>query len=186
MVGSTRDETALDSPQNLSEAEFQALVQSSFSELAPQVLATYPVADYPSPSAAWWSLTADVKFICNARRTARAATNGGAPTWRYQFSYAGYSVLPNNPTFAFHGLELVYLFANFDTLLEGLPYQPDDGDLHISLTTQQLWSEVATIGGFAGPIYDVGDDPYLDIDVPNLQSTDLRGAQCDSWDQWIP
>src|SRR5690606_2233967 len=125
--------------------EFTALVTASFAGLAPQVLAAYPVADYPSPSAAWWSLTSDVKFICNARRGAEAARSGGAPTWRYQFSFDDYQAPGNAPTYAFHGLELVYLFANFDAL--GFAYEPSDAELELSLVLQQMWSEFAAIGG---------------------------------------
>jgi para-nitrobenzyl esterase len=187
VVGTTRDETAADSPQNLSEADYQGLVEAAFLGLAPMVLATYPAADYPSPSAAWWSLTADLKFICNARRAAVAARSGGAPTWRYQFSFDDYTTLtPNAPTFAFHGLELVYLFANFDALVEGVEYPASQAELDLSLALQQAWSEFATIGGFPGPIYEVGPDPYLELDVPGSQGMGLRSEQCDFWDQWLP
>lgn len=181
-VGSNRDETAQDTPPNLDEATFTALVQATFLGLAPQVLAAYPLADYADPSAAWAALTGDFKFICNARRAAVASASGGAPTWRYQFSYDDYTTLPNTPKWAFHGLELVYLFGNFDTLFDGFTYMPNPGDLEISAALQGLWIGFAATGEFPDPSYVAGADPYLELDVPSGSGMGLRTAQCDFWD----
>ena len=186
VVGSNRDETFQDTPPNLTAADYQTLVTVSFGFLANQVLAAYPVDDYPTPSAAWASLTTDLKFVCSARKAAVASAQGGAPTWRYQFSFDDYTTLPNTPRYAFHGLELVYLFGNFSAIFGGgFDYQPNAGELELSLAMQQAWSEVAAGAGFPGPSYEIGVDPYRDIDVPNGEGAGLRTAQCDFWDQWL-
>ncbi|NVB37430.1 carboxylesterase family protein [Pseudenhygromyxa sp. WMMC2535] len=184
VVGSNRDETFRDTPSDLSEAQYEALVAASFSIYADEVLAAYPVADYDSPSAAWASLTTDLKFICNARRAAEAAAEGGTPSWRYQFSYDDYTVLPGVEQLAFHGLELVYLFGNFATLFEGFEYQPNAGDLEIAATLQDAWGAFAAGEDFPGPVYQAGVDPYLELDVPTGEGQGLRTQQCDFWAQW--
>lgn len=98
--------------------------------------------------------------------------------------FVDYQAPGDAPTYAFHGLELVYLFANFDAL--GFAYEPSDAELELSLVLQQMWSEVAETGGFAAPQYEVGVDPYIELDVPNSTGAGLRTEQCDFWAQWIP
>ncbi|MFY0540131.1 hypothetical protein [Nannocystis pusilla] len=97
----------------LTVAQYEALVQATFGPLAAMVLAQYPAADYEGDGqAAYVALTSDLKFICGARRAARAADAGqDAPVFRYHFAYDGYDAQPNVETAAFHGLELIYIFA---------------------------------------------------------------------------
>lgn len=180
VIGSNRDETFRDVPPGLTEAQVTALIDATFSALAPQVLAAYPFADYPSPSEMYAQLTTDLKFICSARRGAEASLAGGAPTWRYQFAYDGYFVPPDTPAYAFHGLELLYLFDNF-SVFEGINYPSLPSDVALSEAMQARWVEFAATGVFEGPAYD-GTDPYLDLDDPITEGAGLRTEQCDFWD----
>ena len=77
-VGANADETAQAAPLVSSESEYRALVTAQFSLLAPLVLAQYPAAAYATPRKAYVALTTDARFVCPARRIARAAAAGGA------------------------------------------------------------------------------------------------------------
>ena len=185
VVGNNADETAKDTPAGLSEAQYVALINATFSILAPQVLAAYPVADYADPSDAWTHLTSDVKFVCNARRSAVASASGGQPTWRYVFSYSGYTVVGNAPASAFHGLELVYLFGNWAAVEFGnFEYQPNTNDLIMRDTMMVNWALFAETHMFAGEPYDPATDAWIQLDTSGAGGTGYRAAQCDFWDQF--
>lgn len=186
VVGNNADETAKDTPPGMTEAQYNALITAYFSFIAPQVLAAYPVADYADPSDAWAHLTADVKFVCNARRSAVASAAGGQPTWRYVFSYAGYTVPPNTPTHAFHGLELIYLFGNWSAVeLGGFDYQPNADDLTLRDLMMIKWAEFASSGEFPGVAYDSATDPWIELNVAGGGGVGYRAQQCDFWDQFL-
>lgn len=187
IIGANAEETARDIPE-LSEAEYEALVTSTFGPIAAMVLAQYPVADYPSPTAAFVAITSDVKFVCGARRAAAAARQGGdAPVYRYHFSYDGYDVATGDPS-AFHGLELVFLFGNFASLLPApLRYTPNADDVAIADLLAVSWTSFARTGdpssmALSWPSYSSGDDPYAGLDVPATTGDGVRTETCDFWD----
>lgn len=187
VVGANAEETAREVPP-LDDAAYQALVGATFGPLAPMVLAQYPATDYDSPTAAYVALTSDAKFICGARRAARAAA-GGAAAFRYHLTYDGYTALgPMADASAFHGLELVYVFGNFDTLLPApLRYEPNADDLVLADGLGDAWATFARTGdpstaALPWPAYAVDLDPYMGLDVPSLAGEGVRTAQCDFWD----
>jgi len=191
IVGANAEETARDIPP-LQENSYEALVQATFGPLADEVLAQYPVADYASPTAAYVALSSDVKFICGARRAARAAREGGGPAFRYHFSYDGYDAGPNGDASAFHGLELVYVFGNFATLFPPpLRYSPNADDEAMAATVGEAWTTFASTAdpstaALAWPSYAHGDDPYALLDVPPEAGDGVRTEQCDFWDGLSP
>ncbi len=182
VVGATAQETARDVPE-LTSQEYVDLVNTSFGEvLGALVLEAYPEADYATPQDAYISLTSDVKFICNARTSARAAANGRAPVYRYHFTYAGYTTLGANEATAFHGVELPYLFRTFEGL--GLPTNADDavmigtmGEAWVSFAA----TGVPSLGGEPWPAYDAEADNATVLDVPVSVVDGVRTAQCDFW-----
>lgn len=187
VVGANAEETARDIPP-LQEAAYEALVQATFGPLADEVLEVYPVADYASATAAYVALSSDVKFICGARGAARAAREGGGPTYRYHFSYDGYDAGPTADASAFHGLELVYVFGNFASLFPPpLRYSANADDETIAATMGEAWTTFAKSGdpstmALAWPSYAEGDDPYAGLDVPPANGDGVRTVQCDFWD----
>ncbi len=192
VIGANAEETARDTPM-LDDAGFSALLLASFGPLAPQVQARYPLADYASPSAAWTAITSDAKFICNARRALRAAAQGhSAPVYRYHFSYDGYDVGPTGDASAFHGLELVYVFGNFDAVAFGpLAYTPNTDDLALAQLLGEAWTSFARTGDpstatLAWPHYELADDPFAGLDVPAFTGAGVRTEQCDFWDGLVP
>ena len=186
IVGANAEETARDVPP-LDEASFEALVDATFGPLAMQVKDAYPLADYASPTAAYVALSSDVKFICGARRAARAAI-AGAPAYRYHFSYDGYTVGPNMDASAFHGLELLYVFGNYDTIMLGpIAYTPNADDEAMAAWLGEAWTTFAKTGDpstatLAWPSYSSGDDPYAALDLPPTSAAGVRTEQCDFWD----
>jgi para-nitrobenzyl esterase len=73
VIGANADETARSVPENLTEERYETLVSATFSAVADDVLAQYPVSAHDSPWQAYTQLSTDVKFVCPARRIARAA-----------------------------------------------------------------------------------------------------------------
>ncbi len=93
---------------------------------------------YDDATDAWIAVNTDAKFVCGARRSLVAAAEGGTDVWRYHFSYDGYTTSPATEPAAFHGLELVYIFGNFDSVsFGGLSYTPNADDLEMTATLQQ-------------------------------------------------
>lgn len=193
MFGANADETAKGVPP-LTVAQYEGLVQATFGPLAAMVLAQYPAAEYGDDGqAAYVALTSDLKFICGARRAARAADAGqDAPVYRYHFAYDGYDAQPNATKAAFHGLELVYIFAAWDAVLpEPLQYEPNAADLAISQRLQGAWARFAATGDPAGadltwPAYVAAEDNGALLDEPPDLFNGVRTEQCDFWDMYAP
>lgn len=188
VVGANAEETARDVP-TLTENAYTALVQATFGPLADMVLAQYPVADYPDPTAAYVALSSDVKFVCGARRAAVAARDGGGDAvFRYHFAYDGYDAPASMDASAFHGLELVYVFGNFATLLPSpLEYTPNADDEAIAALLGAAWATFADTGSPSAtmlqwPSYADGDDPHAVLDAPPSSGDGVRTEQCDFWD----
>lgn len=193
IFGANAAETAQAVPP-MTVAQYEALVQATFGPLAQQVLAQYPAADYNNDGdEAYVALSSDVKCVCNARRSARAADAGQTePVYRYHFAYDAYNALPNTPKAAFHGLELVYIFANWDAVLTGMiEYQPNADDLAMSARMQAAWAQFARTGdpaamGLTWPEYVTANDNAALLDEPPGLVDGVRTQQCDFWDMFLP
>ena len=192
IFGSNAAETANAVPP-LSEAQYTTLVKTSFGPFADPVLAAYPVADYPDPRAAYVALSSDLKFVCGARRAARAAVAGQQlPVRRYHFAYDAYTAAPGVTPAAFHGLELVYLFAGWSGVQAGqFEYKPNADDLAMSVLMQTAWARFANLGqtddpNLPWPAYAAATDDHVILDLPPATGQHLRAAQCDFWDSLLP
>lgn len=188
IIGANAEENFNNVPEIPDAQTYEALVAASFGPLANAVLAQYPLVDYDSPRDAYVALTSDVRFVCNARRALRAASNGRSPAYRYHFAHDDYFAPGGGDTGAFHGLELVYVFGNFDAIIEGIEYPTTAADEEVRDTMQALWSSFAAnaVPSFdpAWPAYDVDGDPYLRIASPVTADAGVRTQQCDFWDQF--
>ncbi|MFJ1455193.1 carboxylesterase/lipase family protein [Nocardia sp. N2S4-5] len=93
-------------------ASYEQYVRRSFGTFADQVLAQYPVQQYPTPAAAQSAVITDGLFACPALFTSRLARDTGHPVWQYEFDQAPLGeanpLLPG----AFHASELPYLFTS--------------------------------------------------------------------------
>ena len=186
IVGTNSDETSRSVPLavDASATDYQNAVRALFPTTADAVLSHYPVTDYPSPWAAYVALTSDAKFICGARKAARALGDGqDEPVFRYDFTHA----LENAPKLkgfgAWHGSDVLYVFDHLD--LGG--YVASAGERTIVDVFQGAWGRLATTGDPNGgglPTWQAwtSADPYLRIDAPPTAATGLRTSQCDFWD----
>ncbi len=197
IVGANNEETANSVPP-LTEATFNALVQATFGILGPdvvqQIQALYAFDKYGGdPTAAYVALSSDAKFVCGARRVARAlADNQDEPVYRYHFAYNGYTVGMNQTATAFHGLELVYVFGTFSAVKFGpFDYTPNADDLEMAAIMQGAWTRYAAVddpseGGLMWPQYAGGGDAYTWLDVPSMTGDGVRTEECDFWDSLSP
>jgi para-nitrobenzyl esterase len=189
-IGANSDETSRAVPMITTPAQYEMAVRMTFGPLgiADAVLAAYPVGDYPTPRAAYVQLTSDAKFVCGARRIARAAAAGqDEPVYRYHFTHA----LDSGPIAAFgawHGLEVLFVFG----VLDVAGYVPSAGEVALSQSMMGYWSRFGATGDPNGgsavtwPEYDAALDNHLVLDDPIGTAEDVRTAQCDFWDSLVP
>jgi para-nitrobenzyl esterase len=184
-VGANADETAAAAPVLPTEAAYRALVTAQVGALAPLVLARYPASAYPTPTKAYVALTTDARFVCPARRIARAAAAGGSPAvYRYFFSYPA-SRLYGAP----HGVELPFVFGTLDAVPL---YEPDAAARALSDAMNAAWGRFAAAGDPNGagvplwPRYDPARDSTLVWDSPAFDQDGIRTSACDFWDALTP
>ena len=112
---------------------------------------------------------------------------GRSPAYRYHFAYDDYFA-PSGETGAFHGLELAYVFGNFDAFIPGVRYPMTAPDERMRDTMQGLWSSFAAGALLSDPVwseYDPKTDPYLLLEDPVGAGQGVRTEQCDFWDALI-
>ena len=182
VIGANDDEMAVSVP-TLTESTYEALVQQVFGPFADDVLAQYPVTDYPSARWAWIAVSSQAQFICPARRIARAAAPHG-DVWRYHFTHVpgGPAGLLNG---SFHGLELGYVFQGLDAIAEETGYNPTPADAAIEQAMGSWWTAFASGGepdDLAWPAYDAATDRTLQIEEPPAAVDGIYTANCDFWD----
>ncbi len=197
VLGTNTEETGKYIPAITSEAEYQAAVTAyatpfGGAALVDAVLAAYPASDYPSYRRAFIALTSDAKFVCTARRVARALVAAQSePVFRYVFLHvadnAGALAQANG---AVHGLELAYLFDHLELQTAAGSYVPGDGDRAVVSAMQGYWGSFAEIGqpqgSVAWPAYALDTEPYLGLEEPLATGEGWRSEQCDFWDSVLP
>jgi len=111
------------------------------------VAAVYPLADYPSPSAALGAVGTDVVFSCNARISSRLLSQF-VPTYQYEFNDPGAPMLyfpPGSfPTGAYHASELTYIFDLTGTPVPNPGLTPAQQDLSDAMVG--YWTRFAGSG----------------------------------------
>jgi para-nitrobenzyl esterase len=162
--------------------DFRAHLAKTWPDYARQLFEAYPIANNLDDQLA--ALYSDWDMTCPTRRDARWFANAGVTTFLYRFTRA-----PNvmgGKAGAFHGSELVYLFPSvFAT--KGLVYTDDDRAL--AKLMSGYWGRFAATGNPNGdgaltwPRYATATDQHLTIDVVPSAGSQLRRAQCDTWDQ---
>jgi para-nitrobenzyl esterase len=161
-------------------AQYEAFVRAFFRENANQVLALYPVTDYPTPKAALDALISDISFVCPTRRFVRDISKSQQKTFLYHFTYvtrAGAQLGLG----AFHGSEIPFVFGNLTN--------PTLQERALSDAMMRYWVNFAKTGDPndgalpAWPAYTLAEDPYLQLDVPIKADRELRKRYCDFFDQ---
>ena len=189
VVGANENETA-QAVKDMTEAEYEAAVALLFGDLADEVLAEYPVSEYPTPRDAYVAITSDVKFICGARRIAQlASASQPEPVFRYHFTHVLDNVGPmGKKNGAFHGLELFFVFDH----LTVAGYQASAGEKDLAAAIGGYWSRLGATGdpngegAVAWPAYDAATDPYLRLDTTITADQGVHTDKCDFWDSLFP
>ncbi len=187
IIGSNRDETSNSVPAVPDATTFEQLVRANFGPTANRVLAAYPLADYPTPRAAYVAITTDVKFGCQARADVRAASQGGVATYRYLFSQ-NLSAAPRLSALgAYHGLELLFVFNVLH--LANYPAPPEE--LQLAQAMGGYWAHFAQTGDpndprqlnqVPWPQHDA-QDTLLELRANAIaERSGYRSTQCDLWD----
>jgi len=180
VVGANSDETARAVPMVADAQTYADLIHATFGPtLGDLVLAQYPASAYATPRKALIAVTTDARFVCPARKIARAAR--GAPGFRYFFSHALDSGVASSFG-AWHGLELLFVFRH----LEIAGYVPSAGERALSDAMAGFWARFAATGDPGWPAYDPATDRTQRLDDPLAVEDGIRTAQCDFWDSLIP
>ncbi len=185
ILGANADEaTIFTAPfQNLTAAQYEALVRLTFPGYGDRALALYPAAAYQSPTLAFADVAGDVGFVCPARWAAGAHARHGAPAYLYHFSYVpGYAETLRLG--AHHAIEIPFVFGN----IAGLALlSPEVRQLTAAMGAS--WSAFARSGnpgshdGLAWPRYTPEADALMEFSSPPKVTAGLRREKCDLWDE---
>jgi para-nitrobenzyl esterase len=187
LVGTNSDEVAHVVPHSNSDSDYPHLVRSYFgADLTKAVVDAYPPSDYASPTAALTAAITDARYTCSARRTLRAAVDGGGTAvYRYSFAHRPEHA-PYAAWGAVHGIELMYLFQNF----EAYDYDPgpDDRALARELTAYVAdfvhRGTLAPAGFPAWPTYTREAPAFHSFG--RRETPDRSTKRCDFWDEFEP
>jgi para-nitrobenzyl esterase len=183
---------------SLDGAQYEAWVRTEVGEHAPDVLAAYPTANFPSPREALARIVSDGQFVSEARRLARLVERTGTPTFLYSYEYELDDIsLDHVP----HGLEQFIIFGN-DYVAGPVspvnhPLTPADRTLHTAMAG--YWTRFAATGNpnsdddrivhwpaFKHPTgLGRGSDKYLVFDSVVREGQRLREEQCDFWEPFF-
>lgn len=162
-----------------------ASVREVYPEDADAILATYPVAAYPTPADALSAVWTDSLFACPTVVTADAARAGGARVWQYRFTDA--PLAPSGPLLpgAFHAADVPYLFSR----LGGIPVPWTGSAAALADRMKRTWATFAHTGDPNGPGLPAWPDsgasghPALQIDRDRAEPvTDVADVhRCGFW-----
>ncbi|MEM6370629.1 MAG: carboxylesterase family protein [Myxococcota bacterium] len=192
LVGSTREENGLGAPNLQTEAAYQAAVRALYggagvpNAVIDRLLEIYPVDDYPSPRAAYVSLTSDLRFTCSARQDAELfRVSQEAPVYRYLFTHVPEEATPQlQAAGAWHGLDLFFIFGTLESA-STLSAGPTDEATIAAM--QAAWTALArgetpSPSSGPGPVFawpEWNDEERLLILEDGAQiEVDPRSAQC--------
>jgi len=121
--------------------DYQAAVYDLFGhEVGDQVLALYPVANYPTPRSAFVAVASDYRWICPARRLAWAVTNSQRePVYRFVYIHAQSAPAAITALGAWHGQELMFIFHSFTSNVSGT-FAPTAAELALSEQIIGFWT----------------------------------------------
>ncbi|MEN9335585.1 MAG: hypothetical protein RLZZ500_572 [Bacteroidota bacterium] len=191
LMGSNSEEMSLSAPQTVSPAMVTALKLSIFPiSLMNQANILYPSGTTNEEArSSYINLLTDSQFTATTRRTVQCVSrNQTQPVWRYFFTYK--HSIPSLATLgSYHGMELLYVFNNFEnsTIGTGSLFQPSDANVQNALL--HYWVNFATTGNPNGnglpswPQYDAATDPYIELkSISDGTQFGVRTAQSDLLD----
>jgi para-nitrobenzyl esterase len=187
IIGCTSDEESRTSVKVTNEREYRQAIWNMVPVPGADtlILREYPVWEYPSYQAAYVAAVSDQRYVCPARRAARAFRGSQSePVFRYVFTHSLDNSAELRPFGAWHGADVMYLF---DTL-ENNNYVASEGERMLVEVFAGYWSQLAAAGdprrpGLPDwPLYQY-NDVYLRIDSEISVGEGYRKRQCDFWDE---
>ena len=161
-----------------------------FDATGPDIVAQYPLGDYPGVLPAISAIATDAVFACPARRAARDLSEH-VPTWQYELDDPNppqIFVPPTSYPFgSYHAADVLYLF---DSPLRGghAPFDADQEALATAIVT--YWGRFARAGSpnRSGvppwPAHTTANDTAMSFVPPTPQTTTGFAAdhKCEFWD----
>lgn len=192
MIGSNSEEMSLSAPSTVYPFMVTALIKSTVPfELEDEAAILYPPGSTTDEArASYITLLTDAQFTSTTRRMAQCVSqNQTEPVWRYFFTYK-HSISALEPLGSYHGMELFYVFNNWEnaTLGKGILFRPSDKAVQDAMLS--YWVNFAGSGNPNGsglenwPQSNAQSDCFLEIKAePNGTQCGLRTKQSDFWDK---
>ncbi|MBL7911340.1 MAG: carboxylesterase family protein [Bacteroidia bacterium] len=194
MIGSNSEEMSLSAPPTVVPAMVTALINTTVpSSLQAQAATLYPPGSNTTQARqSYVGILSDAQFTAPARRTAQCVSmNQTDPVWRYFFTHK-HTFAPLTPLGSYHGMELFYVFNNWENATAGTGplFKPQDDSVQKAMLS--YWVNFANTGNpngsglVAWPQYNAANDCYLEIKAtPNGSQCGLRTAQSNLWDSSV-
>ena len=189
VIGSNTEETALAAPRIV----LPTVLERFFHSILPEERADSALLLYPHHSRsedareAYIQATTDMFFTMPTRLFARKAAEAGAPVWRYVFDHRLRSLM-GRKSYAFHGLELFFVFGTIDSTIYGKRWmRPIDTRIRDAMI--HYWSSFAARGvPDKGPFsewnsYNPVEDNYLLIGQQMANHKRFRPIKSDFWER---
>jgi len=158
--------------------EYLAVLQAFYGDLADEIAAVYPTANFPSPQDALARAVGDGQLVCPTYDSARRAAAGGADVYFYNFARP--LPIPGLESLgATHQTEILYVFGSIDFMTEA--------DQQVARAMQGYWTRLADNGNPNGegsviwPRYQDASDERLNFDAPISVLTGFRRTECEFW-----
>ncbi|MCB9593286.1 MAG: carboxylesterase family protein [Sandaracinaceae bacterium] len=197
VVGWNRDEgtfftfLADTTEETLDEPTYRAIVDA-IAELqgvtAADVLAAYPIADYPDPSYATAALYGHATIACPSRRAARLFAEHLASdvfVYRYDYPDGEFQIPTDRELGAFHASEIQFVFGHPAPIGRRAFTSADDLAMNARLSGDWLRFARASDPNGEAPTwapYDVAEDRELVYDRVVTTATGLDEDACALWD----
>lgn len=167
--------------------EAVAMVAAGFGVPADDVLAQYPLDDYPDAGAALAAALGHASLACPSRRAARLLAEQGADVRVYYFTYpdAAFQLGATRDLGAFHSAEIQYVFGH-PSAAGRMRFFGDDAALHDALAG--YWTRFAASGDPSGggapgwPAYDLAADSHLVLDREIAAGSGADAEACALWE----
>ncbi len=181
---------AIADSKKLPSDEYVGLVGALFNEklsMVPRILEMYPPSLFGDNKQVFSDVVTDYLFLCGTRFMLRHAEQAGMPTFSYLFNRAPPGCpWPKSQQYCCqspcHGDELVYVFHD---VAPPFPWVFPPPDVALADSMSSLWASFAHGSDTTAvwPMWRNATRQSMLFDTPSSIVTNIKGPQCDLWDQ---